>query len=80
MNRATQIQRILNYCEQNGSITKKEAENALGIGNFGARMSNIRRITDEDGLFKYSVHGVWENGKNRYGEPTRYMRYTINGK
>lgn len=63
-------QRIIKYIQDFGSITSKEAFNDLGITSFTARMSELRK---EGYVFKV----VTEKGKNRYGEPVIYKRYSL---
>jgi biotin synthase-like enzyme len=68
--KATQCKRILQYIEEFGSITNREASFHLGILNFGARMTDLR---------KQGVHFEvkQEQGKNRYGDICTYNRYTL---
>lgn len=66
----TQCARMVQYAKIHGSITVSEAQRELGIN------SPTRRICD---LQKkgYDIRKVWEKGFNRFGEPTRYVRYFI---
>lgn len=64
----TQCERILNYIDQHGSITRAEAMSECGIANFTARISELRR----QGV-KLDVETV--SRKNRYGESVRFARY-----
>ena len=73
MKKMSQIERIDRYIKDFGSITIRDAFMDLGIANFTARISNMR----EQG---YPLVGTWEEGKNRYGEKVRYMRYTYGDK
>lgn len=66
----TQIDRIQKYIEDFGSITALEAMKDLGIMRLSARISEMRA----DGI---PVISTFETGKNRYDEPTRWVRYTI---
>ena len=66
----TQKQRILAYINEFGSITPMEAFADLGITKLATRISEI------DALGR-PIHKEWENGKNRYGETIRYMRYSL---
>lgn len=63
----TQVERIDKYIKDFGSITRLEAFADLGIGNFGARYSEMKGI--------YPLKSKWETGKNRYGESVSYKRY-----
>lgn len=63
-----QCERILQYLDEHGSITRAEAMNELGIANFTARISDLRRAGVE--LDTETV-----SQKNRYGERVKYFRY-----
>ena len=60
----SQKDRIINYIRKFGSISSWEAYSDLGITQLGARIDQLKK----DG---YMFTTEWENGKNRYGEPTR---------
>lgn len=64
----TQIERIDRYIKDFGSITRAEAMIDIGIGNFGARYSDMIRAG-------FPLKSVWEKGRNRYGEPVSWKRY-----
>ena len=66
----TQCERIIKYIEDFGSITNREASYELGILNFGARMSDLRR----QGII---LKATPERCKNRYNEICVYNRYTL---
>lgn len=66
-----QIDRIVAYCEKNGSITQMDALKELGCMRLASRMSDIKR----GGI--YTVNRTMETSRNRYGEPVRYARYTL---
>lgn len=68
----TQKERVLQYCEDFGSISTLEAFRDLGITRLGARIYDI----EQSGR---SVKRTTEFGKNRYGETTNWTRYTIEG-
>lgn len=63
-----QCERILQYLDEHGSITRAEAMSELGIANFTARVSDLRRAGVE--LDTETV-----SQKNRYGEKVKYFRY-----
>ena len=66
----TQRELILQYIKDFGSITPMEAYSDLGITKLATRVSEMR----EKGVaFKIEM----ERGKNRYGKPTRYARYSL---
>lgn len=66
----TQCERIIQYIKDFGSITNREASYDLGILNFGARMSDLRKQGIE-------LVATVEQSKNRYGEICTYNRYTL---
>ena len=66
----TQAERIIEFMEQNGSITSMDAFNDLGITKLSTRISEMRA----SGM---AIDGVMEKKKNRFGEPVRFMRYSI---
>lgn len=59
---------ILDYLEAHGSITPMEAFNNLGITKLSTRISEMIRRG-------YKFRKVPVEGKNRYGEPVRFMKY-----
>lgn len=63
-----QCERILQYLDEHGSITRAEAMSELGIANFTARVSDLRRAGVE-----LDTETVFQ--KNRYGEKVKYFRY-----
>lgn len=64
----TQKQRILDYLQDFGSISPREAYLDLGVMRLAARMSEIIR----DGV---PIEKTMEARKNRYGQVVRYARY-----
>lgn len=66
----SQNEMILAYLERNGSITQKEAIDHLGCYRLPARIGELK----ERGVrFKRFM----EEGTNRFGERTRYARYSM---
>lgn len=63
-----QRERILAYIDEFGSITPMEAFADLGITKLATRVSEIIRCG-------VPIHKEMETGRNRYGDPVRYMRY-----
>jgi hypothetical protein len=68
----TQCERILKYIADFGSITDLEAYVDLGIRRLASRIHDLRSLG-------YPIIGVFEHGKNRYGEKTHYKRYSMGG-
>ena len=66
----TQCERIIQYIRDFGSITNRDASFDLGILNFGARMSDLRKKG-------YHFNVTVEHSKNRYEEICTYNRYTL---
>lgn len=70
--KATQREKILQYIEENGSITPLDALREFGCMRLASRVSELKR----DG---YPISVKMETSKNRNGEPVRYARYTLRG-
>lgn len=66
----SQTDKVLDYMEQHGSITQKEAYEAFGCFRLGARIADLR----DRGV---GIEWMLEEGVNRYGEKTRYARYWL---
>ena len=64
----TQHSLILSHLDTYGSITPFEAFTEYGITKLATRISELRR----DGV---EISGEMVEGKNRFGEPIRFMRY-----
>ena len=72
MDKATQRTKILNYCEQHGSITIREAFTELDINSPSKRISELRNSPF------YSVDSITESKTDENGKTTRWKRYFIN--
>lgn len=66
----TQCELIQRHLEDYGSITSLEAMQEYGIMRLASRISDLKRLGVPIGKEMVS-------GKNRYGEPTSYARYSI---
>ncbi len=66
----SQKQMVLDYMREFGSITPMDAFRDLGITRLAAVVCRLRR----EG---HDIHTEREHGKNRYGQPTRYARYSF---
>lgn len=62
--------RIIEHLRDCGSITDLEAYSEFGIRRLGARIWDLRR----DG---YDIETEMVEGHNRFGEVTRYAKYTL---
>ena len=67
-----QRMKILDYCQEHGSITIREAYK-LDINSPTKRISEMRNSTD------YVVDDIWEYRINSKGIRKRYKRYFITG-
>ena len=68
----TQIEKIIDYIETEGSITPIDALREFGCMRLASRMSDLKRLG-------YPVISKMETSKNRRGEPVRYARYSFKG-
>ena len=69
----TQAERIMEYMKTNGSITPMQAFRYLGITKLSTRIGEMIRAGED--IDKQMV-----SKKNRYGEKTHYMVYSLGGK
>lgn len=70
MSKITQRERVLQYIKEYGSITRMTAVIDLGCHELPARIVELQR----EG---YKFKKKFETGKNRYGDPTHWTRYTL---
>lgn len=68
--KATQNVRIMEYLDENGSITPLEAMQQLGVMRLAARIEELKR----DGV---PIVMIRETVRNRWGESTNYARYWL---
>ena len=68
----TQTDMILLYMHRNGSITQDDADRDMGCKRLAARIMDLKKT----GI---TIETVLEKGKNRWGKPTRYARYSLGG-
>lgn len=66
----TQNERLLRHLTDYGSITPVEALSDYGIMRLGARIYDLKR----EG---HVITSELVEGRNRYGERTRYARYRM---
>lgn len=67
---ASQKQMVLDYIRDLGGITPLDAFRDLGVTRLAAVIFELK----EDG---HDIRTEREHGKNRYGQPTRYARYSF---
>lgn len=65
-----QKQRVLEYVEKFGSISSMEAFRDLGVTRLSAVIFDLKR----DG---YEFDTKPEHGRNRFGERTNFVRYSL---
>jgi len=66
----TQCERIIRYMRDKGSITSAEAMSELGIMRLASRIADLKQMGIE-------VVARTEKGLNRFGERTRFTRYSL---
>ena len=66
----SQKDRVLQYIKEKGSITRLDAASQIGCYELAARICNL----EEDG-FEFTK--TPEKGKNRFGDPTHWIRYRL---
>lgn len=66
----TQNDRILMHLTKYRSITPREAFNFYGCQRLGARIYDLKRMG-------YDIKKEWVNDFNRFGEPVRFAKYTL---
>ena len=67
----TQMTRVLQYMRENGSITRLEAMNYLGVAN----LTSVIAVLRNDMGYKIITYRI--PGKNRYGEEITYALYRL---
>lgn len=65
-----QVDKIYKYMKDFGSITQLDAIRDLGVMRLASRISEMR-------MSGIAIKKEMETGKNRYGEPTHYARYSL---
>ena len=65
----TQAERIIEYIDMFGSISRREAFIDLGITELPARICELQKKG-------YTFTKTQETSKNRFGEPVTYTRYS----
>lgn len=66
-----QREQILDYLQRFETITPMQAYSDLGITKLATRISEMRR---RDGV-EFNIEMI--KGKNRYGRPMRYAKYSL---
>ena len=65
-----QCERIIRHLQDYGSITSVEAISEYGVMRLASRIADLRQMG-------YPIRSEMVSGKNRYGEKTRYAKYTL---
>ena len=68
----TQCERIIRHLSDCGSITSAEAMSEYGIYRLASRIHDLKTAG-------FDIASETVAAKNRYGEPTRFSRYSIGG-
>ena len=68
----TQTEKIIEYIQENGSITPLDALKEIGCMRLASRMCDIKKMG-------YAVNKKMETATNRNGERVMYARYTRGG-
>ena len=66
----TQCEKILQYIEENGSITPLDALREFGCMRLASRICDLKKMG-------YNIKREMETGKNKNGEDVLYARYSI---
>lgn len=66
----TQHERILRHLESGYTLTQAEAFMEYGIGRLSSRICELRKLG-------YPIKAEFVKSKNRYGEPTAFVRYSM---
>lgn len=70
MTKTTQVEEIVRYMRDNGSITSMEAFTEIGCTRLSARIADIKTLG-------YVVGSKRETRRNRYGRNVSYGRYWL---
>ena len=65
-----QCDRVLEYIKIHGSITSLEAIEQIGVARLASRICDLKKAG-------WNIEKKNETGEKKYGEKTRYARYTI---
>lgn len=65
-----QCRRMIAHMWEHGSISSLEAQTEYGIMRAASRVNELRNMG-------YDITTTMEKSRNRYGEATRYARYTL---
>ena len=66
----SQAQRVIDYIEENGSITQLQALNDIGVMRLASRISELKKQG-------YSITSELVTVVNRYGEKCRVIKYCL---
>jgi hypothetical protein len=65
-----QIDTVLNHLTTRGPLSAKEAMEFYGIMRLGARIYDLK-------CAGFAIKKEMVGGKNRYGDPVRYAKYSL---
>lgn len=61
---------VLQLLRDFGNTTVREAQDALGMTEVRSRISDLVKAG-------YPIVKKWESGRNKFGEPRRFIRYYL---
>ena len=68
----SQTEMVLEYIHDHGSITSKQATDALGCTRLAARIADLE-------MKGYSFNRATETSRNRWGKKVHFTRYSLRG-
>ena len=68
----SQVEKLLTYLQKNGSITGLECINNLGVLNYKARISDLRKLG-------WDIETTWVKKRSLDGVKITYARYVLKG-
>lgn len=66
----TQCERILQYLSEHETITQAEAITKISVYRLASRINDLKKQG-------YAIRKETVRGKNKYGEPTHFARYSL---
>lgn len=65
-----QVEELLDYLKEKGSITGMESITELGIMNYKGRICDLRRLG-------FDIETKWESAVNKKGQKKTFARYIL---
>ena len=70
--KTNKTQKVIQHLKEKGNITSWQAIELYGATRLSAIIFNLR----ERG---YEIDDIWMEGEDRYGNPSRYVKYVFKG-